>query len=135
MLVIPIRYVWKTVLSTDLNKFKWNTAKRHLNFTPTVAILHDISYLSRLNTSAKLEDSWLEESVIGLGSSTIREHKYTKSDHVWPCIIVPVQLRTNEWNLQQTQQATAEDLWLQTWMVMIKSDIVCDNWKKTEKHY
>ena len=35
---------------------------------------------------------------------------------------MPVQLRTNEWNLQQTQQATAEDHWLQTWMVMIKSD-------------
>ena len=96
-----------------------NTIKRYIH---TIATLRDITYLSTFNMSAKLEDFWLEKSIMGLNSSSKREHKYTKSDHVGPCIIVPVQLRTIEWNLQQTQQATAENHWLQTWTVVIKSD-------------
>mgnify|MGYP006371247239 CR=1 FL=1 len=61
LLVVAISYVKKTVLPTDLYKFKWKYNERHLHFTNTTATLRDITYLSTFNVSAKLEDSSLEK--------------------------------------------------------------------------
>ena len=65
-----------------------NTIKRHLHFTHTIATLRDITYLSTFNMRAKTT----RNKSIGLCSSSRRELKYTKSDHV-----EPIQVRINDW--------------------------------------